>query len=249
MEKVCKKCGNMLSINSFYKRKDYKDGYSVLCKKCEREKIKEIEKTCLVCGRVFSVSRSRAKQGKGKYCSDSCKNSIWQERLNSEIGKRYGNLVVKDFSHEKRRKDHIDKFFNCLCDCGNFTVVNIGKLRNKHTVSCGCLSSKLVTERNKDNNRIEHVATKKLSRNTPNSNNITTGIKNVYLNKAGTFRVTFKYKQRTVRIGTYKTLAEAKFIADSCRDKISEVVKEYFDYNNSEQKIVIKELKKLLGII
>ena len=32
--KTCKKCGEVLSLNEFYKRKNSSDGYSSYCKKC-----------------------------------------------------------------------------------------------------------------------------------------------------------------------------------------------------------------------
>lgn len=51
------------------------------------------------------------------------------------IGDVYGRLTVLIF-HSK--KGSVRKF-ECQCSCGNKTVVNIAKLRNGHTRSCGCL--------------------------------------------------------------------------------------------------------------
>lgn len=49
------------------------------------------------------------------------------------IGGRIGRLVVES---ESSKKYH----YNCICDCGNVTVVASSDLRRWHTKSCGCLS-------------------------------------------------------------------------------------------------------------
>ena len=35
-----------------------------------------------------------------------------------------------------------NRFWKCKCECGNTTIVQGTSLRNNHTKSCGCLSSK-----------------------------------------------------------------------------------------------------------
>lgn len=60
-------------------------------------------------------------------------------------GQRFGRLVVLE-----RAEDHITKSgkkvkrWNCLCDCGNKTIVRHGNLRNGKTTSCGCLHKEKV---------------------------------------------------------------------------------------------------------
>ena len=60
-------------------------------------------------------------------------------------GHRFGRLVVLE-----RAEDHITKSgknvkrWNCLCDCGNKTIVRHGNLRNGKTTSCGCLHKEKV---------------------------------------------------------------------------------------------------------
>lgn len=53
-------------------------------------------------------------------------------------GQRFGKLTVCNFSHS----DGNVAYWNCKCDCGNFTVVPSNALRTGHTQSCGCLKSK-----------------------------------------------------------------------------------------------------------
>lgn len=60
-------------------------------------------------------------------------------------GHRFGRLVVLE-----RAEDHITKSgknvkrWNCLCDCGNKTIVRHGNLRNGKTTSCGRLHKEKV---------------------------------------------------------------------------------------------------------
>lgn len=60
-------------------------------------------------------------------------------------GKRFGNLVVLSFnSHKNRRRT----YWNCLCDCGNITVVDGSHLVTGHTRSCGCLAIERISQLN-----------------------------------------------------------------------------------------------------
>lgn len=52
-------------------------------------------------------------------------------------GRRYGMLTVLGFSHisgERSRHYHWD----CQCDCGKFSKVDGGNLKNGNSASCGC---------------------------------------------------------------------------------------------------------------
>jgi hypothetical protein len=51
-------------------------------------------------------------------------------------GKKFGRLRVLKFSHIGSNGQY---FWRCKCSCGRFTKVSTGKLRFKHTRSCGCL--------------------------------------------------------------------------------------------------------------
>lgn len=55
---------------------------------------------------------------------------------NDIINKRFGRLTVKSFNSINKNQTST---WNCLCDCGNYTVVTIGHLNSNHTRSCGCL--------------------------------------------------------------------------------------------------------------
>lgn len=55
-------------------------------------------------------------------------------------GKRFGKLVVKQFSH---RDDRSDIHWLCVCDCGKLTVTNKSALKNGKTKSCGCFNNEM----------------------------------------------------------------------------------------------------------
>ena len=54
------------------------------------------------------------------------------------IGKRYGKLVVEEFSEYSPKKGYREKMWLCLCDCGNRIVASGRNLRAGRYVSCGC---------------------------------------------------------------------------------------------------------------
>lgn len=57
-------------------------------------------------------------------------------------GMRYGKLTcVSSFSKNKKT------YWNCICDCGNKTIVYSGHLKNGHTKSCGCWSVEALISR------------------------------------------------------------------------------------------------------
>jgi len=61
----------------------------------------------------------------------------------SLIGKRFGKLLVIDYSHYKIQQSSGRKitFWLCECDCGNKTTVRRIGLTSRNTRSCGCLKN------------------------------------------------------------------------------------------------------------
>lgn len=96
------------------------------------------------CGTIKSVCGSSLRNGTSKSCG--CEK-IKKSRENNgkfinEIGNRYGKLLViakdEELSIQKHRAQWI-----CKCDCGNIRVVSSKCLREKKTLSCGCIGSSL----------------------------------------------------------------------------------------------------------
>lgn len=53
----------------------------------------------------------------------------------SFIGERYGRLTIESVEYRRGRVPYV----NCVCDCGNRTVVSYYGLRKGSSQSCGCL--------------------------------------------------------------------------------------------------------------
>lgn len=92
------------------------------------------------CGNQTIVESSNLTSGRTQSCG--CLNQ--EKRTKIFIGQKYNRLTVV-----KRRKDLENfisqHFYECLCDCGNTTIVQGGKLINGKTQSCGCLQLEIVT--------------------------------------------------------------------------------------------------------
>ena len=66
------------------------------------------------------------------------------------IGQRFGRLTVIECCG--RSKDG-QKVYRCKCDCGKEKEIRSGNLRSGHSLSCGCLCSEILSERNKETAR------------------------------------------------------------------------------------------------
>lgn len=53
------------------------------------------------------------------------------------IGKTFNKLTILSVNKDRTGKGR--KYYNCLCKCGNETVVRSDQIRSGHTKSCGCL--------------------------------------------------------------------------------------------------------------
>lgn len=60
-------------------------------------------------------------------------------RVKDLSNKRYGRLTVKHFSHLRLKPGGSRVYYwACECDCGNWTAVSRGNLKNGSVISCGC---------------------------------------------------------------------------------------------------------------
>lgn len=60
------------------------------------------------------------------------------------VGKRYGNLIVKEFYEYRPKKGYREKMWLCECDCGNTFIASGRNLRAKRYISCGCLKNERI---------------------------------------------------------------------------------------------------------
>lgn len=58
----------------------------------------------------------------------------------SLIGKKYNKLKIMEFAYFKKdSRGSNRKYWKCLCDCGNYCVVEQNHIKGGVTKSCGCL--------------------------------------------------------------------------------------------------------------
>lgn len=69
------------------------------------------------------------------------------------IGQRFGRYVVISETQKQGKNYYVE----CLCDCGNRRMVQIGALKNGSAQSCGCLNRDIITKHGLDGNPIYHV--------------------------------------------------------------------------------------------
>lgn len=80
------------------------------------------------CGNLKSIMRHSLISGKVKSCGCICK-------LNLE-GKKFNKLTVLNYAYTKNN----NIYWNCLCDCGNNTILQGTYIKNNKIKSCGCLN-------------------------------------------------------------------------------------------------------------
>lgn len=86
------------------------------------------------CGRIVGISAWAIASGHQKSCG--CLRDP-----NRMIGKKYGMLtVIKQVEDKICPSGNHETRYECVCDCGNVTIVYGNYLRNGHTKSCGCIT-------------------------------------------------------------------------------------------------------------
>lgn len=84
------------------------------------------------CGNEIITESSLLRCGKTRSCG-----CIRHEYLDTSIiGKRFGKLIVVEFSHMQGNHS----YWKCKCDCGSEKTASRENLKKAYTISCGCLS-------------------------------------------------------------------------------------------------------------
>lgn len=100
------------------------------------------------CGNYKITSRECLLKGRTKSCGCLTRSG---ENL---VGKKFNRLTVIAFSH-KGKNSH--RYWKCLCDCGNETVVNTNSLKAGSVKSCGCLRDELIIKHNKSYSKLYKI--------------------------------------------------------------------------------------------
>ncbi|MBU3186530.1 hypothetical protein [Clostridium estertheticum] len=89
------------------------------------------------CGNEIIVNGASLKNGGTQSCGCLHKEKMQEMKFIDLTGQRFGRLVVTNYYGQA---DNRQTLWECLCDCGNKTIVSKGCLNGKKTRSCGCLA-------------------------------------------------------------------------------------------------------------
>lgn len=189
---------------------------------------------CLKCGKVYSVYQSTLKNGKGKMCQNCARKaqSESQRIVHDEIiGKRFGRLVVTDWTTKNNRTRYI-----CQCDCGNQMTTSYDQLNRGKTKSCGCLRKDEASKRIESTYELRDKATKKARIDGTNvftlsgttSKNSTTGINGVSKTRKGKYRAYINFARKQYHLGIFETLNEAKEAREEAEKKYYDPIKDKY---------------------
>lgn len=94
------------------------------------------------CGNKKSIRADKLKNHTTISCGCYIKEIRSQMFLKNLTGQKIGKLtILKRDETKPMGKEHF-AYWICQCECGNITSVRGDHLRNKTTLSCGCLNSK-----------------------------------------------------------------------------------------------------------
>ncbi len=88
------------------------------------------------CGNKFTSRLTTVKK------SGKCLDCLYKDRRVDITGQKFGKLLVTSMADDYiSPSGHRLSRCNCICDCGNTTIVNMSGLVTGGTLSCGCLSN------------------------------------------------------------------------------------------------------------
>lgn len=100
------------------------------------------------CGNKTTTTSYNLRNGHTKSCGCLKQELNGNQRFADLSGQRFGRLTII-----RRTNDNISPsglratMWECICDCGNITVVNAATLKNGSSTSCGCYRNELTSLR------------------------------------------------------------------------------------------------------
>lgn len=95
------------------------------------------------CGGTKIAETRNLRKGLTQSCGCLHNEELSKRKLIDLTGKKFGRLIVLERSNNQKGKDVVWK---CRCDCGNYTEVTAGHLKDGHTKSCGCLAKETTSK-------------------------------------------------------------------------------------------------------
>ena len=142
-------------------------------------------------------------------------------------GQRFGRLVVTKRVGNKGKH----RSWECLCDCGNITIVPVGHLRSGNTRSCGCL-----VENNGQN--VKEIV-EKFNHTNPNflksklAINNKSGVKGVcWQKRSGKWVAHMGFRGKKYTLGTFADINDAIAARKAAEEKYFKPVLEEYENQN-----------------
>ena len=151
------------------------------------------------CGKECLAVSTQLTQGNKKSCG-----CMSHPPIKDYTGKRFGRLTVKGYFG---KSDGMHRW-ECLCDCGNTTIVGQTQLQSGKTKSCGCLRAKSVAENMKFVDGTSVTLLEKAGSRLVSTN--TSGYNGVYFSKkARKWRAQIGFMGNNFYLGSFSNVDEA----------------------------------------
>lgn len=98
------------------------------------------------CGNLKLINRRHLQKNGVKSCG--CLHG--RQLLEDLTGKTFNRLLLKERLIIKNKHNIRKTFYECLCSCGNFTVVKATEIKSGKIKSCGCLKKEICRSRAND---------------------------------------------------------------------------------------------------
>ena len=90
------------------------------------------------CGNYYVTRASSLKNGSTKSCGCYNREATSKREFNDISGKRFGRLIALKPTEKRAYLNKGKNYWDCICDCGNKTIVSYSLLNTGRTISCGC---------------------------------------------------------------------------------------------------------------
>lgn len=93
------------------------------------------------CGNIAVVSGASLRSGTTRSCGCLMKEKSRESNGVNRAGQRFNKLTAIEIDETATVKRKNGIYWKCLCDCGNYTVVNGTNLSSGIVKSCGCIKT------------------------------------------------------------------------------------------------------------